>query len=178
MQLREREQRIQDVRVKLNGATSNREYQAFLEQIAADEQANSVLSDEILELLEKIGDLQKAAQVKEDELEQGRAELQQLRSRVDQEKQTLEVDVARLSGELTEAESSLPEAVRADYQRVVKARGEDGLAPLDGDCCGGCYQTITPQMVNELLMDKLLFCRSCGCLLYLPEDREPKRRDD
>ena len=58
LQLREREGRILDIRVKLNSCSTNREYQAFLEQIAADEQANSVLSDEILELLEKINELQ------------------------------------------------------------------------------------------------------------------------
>ncbi len=54
LQLREREGRLVDLRGKLNAAASNREYQALLEQIAADEQANNVLSDEILELLEKV----------------------------------------------------------------------------------------------------------------------------
>ncbi len=58
LQLREREQRIEDLQVKLNTCNSNREYQALKEQIAADQQANSVLSDEILEALEKIDVLQ------------------------------------------------------------------------------------------------------------------------
>ena len=58
LQLREREGRISDVRSRLNSCNSNREYQAYLEQIAADEQANSVLSDEILELLDKISEQQ------------------------------------------------------------------------------------------------------------------------
>ena len=49
LQLKQREDRIKDLQAKLNTASSNREYQALKEQIAADEQANSVLSDEILE---------------------------------------------------------------------------------------------------------------------------------
>ncbi len=58
LQLREREARIKDLQVKLNTCSSNREYQALKEQIAADQQANSVLSDEILEALERIDVLQ------------------------------------------------------------------------------------------------------------------------
>jgi predicted nucleic acid-binding Zn-ribbon protein len=177
LQLREREERIQDLRLKLNAATSNREYQTLLEQIAADEQANSVLSDEILELLDKITQLQQSVVLKEEELHQAEGEQQKLRSRLDQEVQALEMELARLDQELAAAEAELPADVRAEYQRVIKVRGEEAMAPLDGDCCGGCYQVIPPQMVNELLMDRLVLCKSCGCLLYIPEDREPKRSD-
>ncbi len=58
LQLRQREDRIKDLQVKLNSCSSNREYQALKEQIAADEQANSVLSDEILESLESLDEQQ------------------------------------------------------------------------------------------------------------------------
>ena len=47
------EGKIIDLKVKLNACSTNREYQALRDQIAADEMANSVLADEILEALEK-----------------------------------------------------------------------------------------------------------------------------
>ncbi len=59
LQLKSSEDKVKDLRRKLNAAASNREYQALLEQIAADEMANSVLADEILEALEKIDAFQK-----------------------------------------------------------------------------------------------------------------------
>ena len=59
LQLKTSEDKVKDLRRKLNAATSNREYQLLLEQIAADEMANSVLADEILELLEKSDEFQK-----------------------------------------------------------------------------------------------------------------------
>jgi predicted nucleic acid-binding Zn-ribbon protein len=177
LQLREREQRIEAVRIKLNSAGTNREYQAFLEQIAADEQANSVLSDEILELFDKITELQQAAKKKAHELEQTEADLGKVMQRVSDQRAGLEADVGRLQQELAEVEKELPAEVYPEYQRIVGARGEDGMAQLEGDCCGGCFQTVTPQTVNELLMEKLVFCKSCGCLLYLTEDREPKRHE-
>ena len=52
LQLKTGEDKVKDLRYKLNASTSNREYQALLEQIAADEMANSVLADEILEGLD------------------------------------------------------------------------------------------------------------------------------
>ena len=54
LQLREREAKIHDWEGKMNAAKNNREFQAIKEQIAADSQANNVLSDEILEILEEI----------------------------------------------------------------------------------------------------------------------------
>ncbi len=174
LQLREREDRISDVKTKLNSCSSNREYQAFLEQIAADEQANSVLSDEILELLDKITEHQDAVTAAEADLGKGQAELVTARKRIDEERASLESDLVRLNVELEAAEGKLPGELRQDYNRIVKARGEDGLAPLEGECCGGCFQTVTPQTLNDLMLSKAVFCKSCGCLLYLPEDMQPK----
>ncbi|MEK6250291.1 MAG: hypothetical protein N2C12_19055, partial [Planctomycetales bacterium] len=61
LQLKSGETKIEDLRNKLNICSTNREYQALVEQIAADEMANSVLEDEILEVLERIETLQIAA---------------------------------------------------------------------------------------------------------------------
>ena len=73
--LRSSEQKIEDLKVKLNQASSNREYQALKDQIAADQMAGSVLADEILEAMEKVDELaahiaeqQKNIEVKEIQL--------------------------------------------------------------------------------------------------------------
>ncbi len=70
----------------------------------------------------------------------------------------------------------LPADFRDAYQRIVKSKGSDAMAPIEGENCGGCYQNITANMFNSLLMDKIVFCGNCGRLLYLPEDRTPGRK--
>lgn len=169
LQLRERENRIADIKTKLNTASSNREYQTFLEQIAADNQANSVLSDEILELLEKTTELEDAVKVTEDDLAKGLDEFQAKKKKVEEERGALENDYNRLENELTDAEKDLPEDFLVDYRRIIKAKGEEAMASLDGDVCGGCYQIVTAQMFAELKMEKLVVCRNCGCYLYMGE---------
>ena len=135
------------MRGKLNAANSNKEYQALKEQIAADEMANSVLSDEILEMFDKI--------------EEHEANVQAVK-----EKASLERDLADFQQRLETAEKVLPIDFKAEYDRVVRSKGSDALAPLEGETCGSCNVSVTLQMVNEVLLAKPVFCKSCGCLLY------------
>jgi len=171
LQLKQREDRIVDLKGKLNAANSNKEYQALKEQIAADEQANSVLSDEILEMLEKIDELQVEVGKAEETLAKVESETAKVKARVDEEQEKLKSELERVTGELHAAEANLPSDFKSDYERIAKSRGEEALAEVDGEVCSGCYQTITSQMMNELQMSRPVFCKSCGALLYLPEDR-------
>ncbi len=169
LDLKSGEQKVLDLRVRLNGANNNREYQAFLEQIAAAEMAGSVLSDEILEGLEKIDQLGLATKEAEKNLASGKQEMQKARQAVESSAATIRGDVTRLEGELAQAEMALPADLKADYERVVRSKGADSLAVADDGVCTGCGQQITLNMQNELKLSKLIFCRSCGRLLYLPE---------
>ncbi|MCH7727130.1 MAG: hypothetical protein IH991_11710 [Planctomycetes bacterium] len=82
LQLKYREDRIADLQLKLNSANTNKEYQALKEQIAADEQANSVLGDEILEALVKIDELKEAVSQAEASAAKAKAEAERRAKRV------------------------------------------------------------------------------------------------
>jgi uncharacterized protein len=167
LDLKSGEQKVVDLRVKLNACSSNREYQALLEQIAAAEMAGSVLSDEILEGLEKIDQLTGQAKEAEKNLAAGKQELEKARRGVEESAATIRTDLLRLEAELVQAEKALPADLKADYQRVVRSKGADSLAVADDGVCTGCGQQITLNMQNELKLSKLVFCKSCGRLLYL-----------
>ena len=53
LQLGEREAKVEEMKGRLNTADSNKEFQLIKDRIAADEQASSVLADEIFEMLER-----------------------------------------------------------------------------------------------------------------------------
>jgi predicted nucleic acid-binding Zn-ribbon protein len=168
LDLKSGEQKVVDLKVKLNAANSNREYQALLEQIAAAEMAGSVLQDEILESMEKIDQLGALVKEAESNLTAGKQELAKARQAVESSAATIRNDLARLETELSEAEKSLPSDLKADYQRVVRSKGADSLASVDDGVCTGCGQQITLNMQNELQLSKMIFCRTCGRLLYMP----------
>jgi predicted nucleic acid-binding Zn-ribbon protein len=171
LQLKERENRIGDLKAKLNLANSNKEYQAIKEQIAADEQANSVLSDEILDALEKIDELQANLEEAKAGVGKQKDELAKVQTRVSEQQAQLESELGRVTAELETVQKRIPADLRAEYDRLVKGRGEEALAQVEGEYCGGCNFKLTAQMMNELLIGKPVFCKNCGSLLYMPENR-------
>src|ERR1044071_7127357 len=98
LDLKSGEQKVVDLRVKLNQANSNREYQALLEQIAAAEMAGSVLSDEILEGFEKIDQLGEGVKEADKNLATGKQELGKAKQSVEDSLATIRADVTRLEG--------------------------------------------------------------------------------
>ena len=170
LQLKQREAKLADYQVKLHQAESNQVYQVLKDQIAADKQANSVLSDEILEGLEKIDQLQVAVGVATENLAKSKVESEAARKRISAQMAELETELGRVLNELQDAESKLPPDFLVDYQRIVKNRGEETLAQVDRDSCGGCFQVLPPQAVNESMKGKPVVCKSCGRYLYFPDD--------
>ncbi|HZZ27208.1 MAG TPA: C4-type zinc ribbon domain-containing protein [Pirellulales bacterium] len=174
LQLKTAEGKVAELKVKLNQANTNREYQALKDQIAADEMAGSVLADEILEAMEKLDGMKSLVPEAEGRVAKAKEELSKVQQQLRAEEEALRADVKRLEKELTAAESALPDDFREMYQRVVKAKGEDAMAAIEGGSCGGCYQQLTSNMVNEINMGRVVLCKSCGRVLYLPEDTRPK----
>ena len=168
------EEKVEGLKVKLNAAASNREYQALKDQIAADQMAGSVLADEILEAMEKIDELAGHIAEQQQKIAQAKEELAKAQQAVRDQAGILDGDIKRLDAELQKAEAALPDEFRANYQRLVNSKHEDAMAEVQGEFCGGCYQQLTPNNLAELSMSLAIFCRNCGRLIYLPEDRGGK----
>lgn len=171
LQLKSGEIKIEDLRGKLNASQSNREYQALKDQIAASEMAGSVLQDEILETLEKIDLLKRNVGEAEQNLVKAKEELVKYEATVREQEAGLQSEYLRVEGNLDTTEAILPPEYRDAYQRAVKSKGADAMAVVENNSCTGCYQNLTANHFNELRLNKIVFCRSCGRILYLPEDR-------
>lgn len=173
LQLKSAEAKNRDLEAKLNACKTNREYQALKEQIAADAMASKVLEDEILEALERIDVLKPAVPAAEKDVDVARRIVAEAKAAVEAEAGRLAAEVARVRSELDAVERDLPADVRDRYERIVKQKGADGMAAVDGESCGGCFQSLTGNMLSDLLMGRIVVCRSCGRLLYSPESSAP-----
>ena len=168
LQLRSAESKILDLEGKLNACKTNREYQLLRDQIAADKMATKVLEDEILEGLERLDAVKKHLPPAEAEIAAVKKQLAEVQAVVAGETARLEAEVARIRADLAAAEHDLPPDSSDVYRRAVKSKGADGIAIVEGSSCGGCFQQLTGNMLAELSMGRVVACRSCGCLLYLP----------
>lgn len=166
LQMKEREDKIHHWEGQLNTVKENREYQALKDQIAADTQANLVLSDEILEILEGLDGKEVEIKSVEKHVADMQADFDKIENEVASRKETLESELARVQAELAETEKGLSGDFKRDYLRLVAAKGEDAMAPLEDNCCSGCYQSLTPQLIEQLSTGKPVVCPTCGRLIY------------
>lgn len=169
LDLKTSENKILDLKAKLNACSTNKEYQTLLDQIAASDMANSVLSDEILETLEQIDVLEVNVAEAEKNVAAAQDDLKKITQEITNSTEAIQTDISRLQAELDAAEGSLPADFRAQYDRVIRSKQDDGLAPFEDGVCTGCGQQVTLNMQNDLAMSRAVFCMSCGRLLYLPE---------
>jgi uncharacterized protein len=167
MTLKQREARIEQMKAKRNTCESNKEFQILNEQIAADNQANSVLADEILEMLERAENLNAQVASAREHTLKGQKDLERIRGEVAEKQKKLEVEVAEVEKRLQQNERVMTGEVLSEYRRRVVANGENALASTDGETCGNCHQLLNAQMLSELYQKKPVFCKGCGSIMYL-----------
>ena len=165
-QLDDREAKLADLQSKLNTAESNKEFQLIKDRIAADEQANSCQADEIFETLEKIDALEAEVQTATENMEKSQSELDAIDAKVTAELKELEIQESQIKEDLAQSEKQIHSDLKGPYRHVVKTKGEEALAETDLSTCGNCHQTIRPQVVSELKMQKAVICVGCGAILY------------
>jgi uncharacterized protein len=176
LQLKTNESKIADLRVKLNQASSNREFDIIRSQIDADTMANSVLEDEILEVLEKVDQIQQKIAKVEAEAAQAAAEVRRYADEVESTVPRVRTQAAEIETSLREAEKILPGTTVEMYRRLVQAHGAGALASVAGKSCSACNEILSPNSLVELNTGKFIFCRSCGRLLYRPVEAVKNER--
>ncbi len=163
LDLKTREAKLADLRAKLNACASNREYEVLRGQIEADEVANSVLEDEILELLEKVDLTQRGIGETEAREKQLQAECSEFAAKVAAAAMGLEAQVQSLTEQVRAAEPALTGENLLRYRRLVEAYGADGLASVDAKgICSYCYVAQTPQNQVHIKTGAVIFCSNCG----------------
>lgn len=166
-------QKIENEKVKQQAVKSNREFRAMNAEI--DYLNKLVDRDEsrILEILE--------------ETEKRRREIDQLNKNVKTQIEDLEARKSRLESELVDSRESLQiledekkrilphlsDRVRKKYNRILRVKGDSGVANLVDDVCHGCYSRVPPQQAHEVRKNnQIITCETCGrILVHYPEGR-------
>jgi predicted nucleic acid-binding Zn-ribbon protein len=169
--LQSQQSRIDDLTIKLNAVKKNEEYKAITNQIALDKSHTEKTEGEILEAMVRVDEKTIAFHAAEAEVQKFAQEVAVLAAQIEQHAEAQKAQLAALDRAIVEAELVIDEDQRERYRRTVKQRGADALAAVEGNACGGCFVTITHQVMNELINGHTLqFCMACGRMLYLPDD--------
>lgn len=147
-------------------AANQKEFTALDHEIAQAKEKVQALEDEIFEAMSLVEE--RAAQLPKVE-----AATQQVRSDVAKFEQDYDARIAKLTAEKTSASEELkgvdvqlPEDIVPVYQKLVKNKGADSLAQIEGRNCTACYTELTPQNASEVGRGVFVICKSCGRMLY------------
>jgi len=168
------DQAIAKRKLQLQEAKTNKDYQALLLQIQADEAARSALDDEALEAMEKAEKFAKNFPPAEAEVKKVQELYETTKTKFLAEKPHIESEIADYNGQLKAEEVKLPKDFRDVYDRLVRSvGGADALAVVENQkYCGGCNHQIPVNSLAHILAKKPVTCSSCARLLYVPTDFE------
>jgi hypothetical protein len=84
---------------------------------------------------------------------------------------TLEDRFAEKSKLREELFSKIEDSLLRTYKRTQNRYPSDPLVAVKNNSCSGCFMQLPPQNLNELLAaQKLVQCRGCGRILFLPAE--------
>lgn len=169
LSVRQSDEELKNLELKLNIIKNNAEYQAILFQIESVKKERSAVEDEGVQILEQMDALKttseqaKAALAEEDRVfEEFQAKAQKLL--VEKQAEVEKISVGR--DKLLEG---VPPELLEEYERLFAVR--DGLAvcAVDAQFCQGCYTHITMNDLAKLSGGRsVVQCGSCQRILYLP----------
>lgn len=173
LDLKDIESRMARFQTQLNMTKTNKEYSALQHEVMGLEADKSRIEDEIITML--------------DQLDKHKEELQELTQRAQATAQAAEerqesvgaglrdadARIERLHREREELAAQIPREFLAPYKRLRQRGNGTAMAACRNFVCQGCRMSLTANTVNRLLGGtELVYCHSCGRILYLPEDED------
>ena len=159
---------------QLNESGSKKEYDALQHELKDARETCQRLEEEILtgiaESEEKTAQLPEMDQA----VRQAKDEYAKYQAGIQERLAALQSQLAEAQKQLREQELAIPANIRMHYERVIAGMGHDALAVVKGRTCTNCYTEITAQQSNELQQELCVLCKSCGRILYLPEQDSNK----
>lgn len=168
------EARIKDSRMRLNRVRNDRELVALRREIDVAKEANKLIEDQLLTVMEQLEGLMARATA----VEQSLTELQQ---RTDQEINgrreqinALTVEIDAIGSERAVAAEALAGPLRSKYELIFERRGGTAVVEARNGICQGCRMSVPPQLYNELQRHReIRMCPNCHRIIFWRADPQP-----
>ncbi|MFQ5499069.1 MAG: zinc ribbon domain-containing protein [Candidatus Zixiibacteriota bacterium] len=167
LEIATKNEELQKFQQQMMSIKTNKEYDALVAEIDAAKAFVSDKETELLETIDRIGELDKM-------IEEYRARENQTRENNDRQLQILQEKVDsigdKVSGKQTDRKTTLseiPKRTLSIYERVRRGKGGTAVVAVKKRACGSCYKALTPRKVQEVRAgEKIQTCDNCGRLMY------------
>ena len=157
---------INEKKIARENLKTNKEYKAMGHEIEflvgkIDESEERILliMDQVVAKQKELDEIQKKINTEKDVYLLQKKELEDQVKEYSDSLQLIEDEKLRILPHLSKR-------VRNLYERILKAKGDSGVANLAGDICQGCFSRLPPQKGHEIRKnDSILTCEYCGRIL-------------
>lgn len=166
------DEEIQKYQKQLDNIANSREYdsinkeienQGYLRQIS--EKNINETREAIAEKNEDIEELLKRIDIRKEDLKVKKEELDTIVESTSAEEKTLTAKRDECAAKIDARTMSAYERIRNSVHNRLAV-----VSVYNGDSCGGCFNTITPQRLLEIASNKkLIICEHCGRIIVNPE---------
>ena len=172
IELSKSEETLKSLQAKLFQVKTNKEYSALQDEISNLKQKISSMEDEILTLLDMVEDAKKKKDNAREQIEAEIKKIEEKKQEIVREQKELESKLTELKEKRDELTSGINKELLSIYEKILQHRGGKAICKVGKEgVCTGCYLSLPPQVVNELMIGKkLIYCEGCGCILYYSED--------
>jgi len=169
LEIRSIDETIKKYETQVAQASSNKEYNAFLSEIASKKADLSRIEDKALDALSTIDELVEQAHNAKDELEKAKKSRDKEAATVKRSIEEIDAELAQLTKQRPALAEKVDRGLLTQYERIVAKRGESALVPVVDKACQGCFMSVSAEVYNALNRGKdVIMCKNCSRILYLP----------
>ena len=175
LELKSRDESIAKLRAALNSAKTNKEYAAVLTQLNTSKADNSKIETQSLELLKTIEADENECKEIQDQIDEQKQHLEQLRTDAEAQASKYQVDIEKIQAEWDQVAQTIPDKPLEIFKRVTETYDGQAVAAIEQQSgkkgaysCGGCFMGLTAECVNLLMTkDDIIRCPNCTRILVL-----------
>ncbi len=172
LSISEHESNIERYQSQLSNITNSREYGSLDKEIENEKLlvdiANKTINDTRFEIAAKkdeLDQLKDRLSIRTEDLKAKKAELETIVEETAKEEAALRERREQCAAKIDARTMSAYERIRASVHNHLAVVGL-----YNGDSCGGCFNTITPQRRVEIASNrKLIICEHCGRIVINPD---------
>jgi len=182
LEIRSRDAQIDKLRTQQQNARNNKEYQAFLIEINTAKVDKTKSEEESMKVMESLETDQKLAAETQTVLATEQEKLIAMQGQIGERTASLQAEVARLTPIRDEQAAKLPPKSNDAFARLADRYEGEAMSPLvqpskgkEEYLCTACHMELVRDVYNRLhSRDDVVFCPSCGRILYIPENLTPE----
>ena len=145
---------------------TNREYDALISQIDAVKEFVSDRETVILELIEKVEEMEGSIDDYKAKSEETRGQNDKQLAILQEKLDSVGSKIDAIDAERNHIIEKVSRRTMSAYERVRKNRGGDVVVPARKRACGACYKALPPHRIQEIKRgDQIITCDNCGRML-------------